>query len=70
MSCGPDEVQTGVNSQVALLCPLRLLFLAHVSLVLVVNEVDDRRPRVAVVDVVAEARRVDHGELDLELLLL
>ena len=34
------------------------------------DEVDDGRPRVAVVDVVAEAGRVDDGELDLELLLL
>jgi hypothetical protein len=34
------------------------------------NKVDDGVPRVAVVDVVAEARGVDHSELDLELLLL
>lgn len=37
---------------------------------LVVNEVDDGRPRVAVVNVVAETRAVDDGELRLELLLL
>lgn len=34
------------------------------------DEVDDRVPRVAVVDIVAKAGRVDHVQLDLELLLL
>lgn len=34
------------------------------------DEVDDGHPRVAVVDVVSKAGRVNHGELDLELLLL
>lgn len=34
------------------------------------DEVNDGHPRVAVVDVVSEAGGVDHGELDLELLLL
>jgi len=37
---------------------------------LVVNKVDNRGPRVAVVDIVAEAWRVNNGELDLEGLLL
>ena len=65
-----DEVEAGVDAEVDLLLALGLLLLAHVRLVLVVNEVDDGSPRVTVVDVVAEARGVDDGELRLELLLL
>jgi hypothetical protein len=42
MTGWPDEVKASVNSQVSLLLPLRLLFLPHVCLVLVVNEVDNR----------------------------
>jgi hypothetical protein len=37
----PDEVQTRMDSQISLLVPLRLLFLPHVCLMLVVNEVDN-----------------------------
>ena len=65
-----DKVQARVDAEVDLLLALGLLLLAHVRLVLVVDEVDDGRPRVAVVDVVAEAGAVDDGELRLELLLL
>jgi hypothetical protein len=65
-----NEVQAGVHAQVCLLLTLGLLLHPHVRLMLVVNEVDDGRPAVAVVDVVAESGRVDDGELDLELLLL
>ena len=36
---------------------------------LVVHKVDDRDPRIAVVDVVPKARRVDNSQLDFELLL-
>lgn len=66
----PDEVQARMHPQVALLAPLRLLLLDHVRLMLVVNEVDNGSPRVAVVDVVAKAGCVDNGELHFELLLL
>ena len=65
-----DEVQARVDAQVGLLVPLRLLLLAHVRFVLVVNEVDNGVPAVPVVHIVAKARRVDDGELDLEGLLL
>lgn len=70
MSSRPDEVQASVNSQVTLLSSLWLLLLAHVRLMLVINKVDDRQPRITVVDIVAESRRVNHGELDLELFFL
>jgi hypothetical protein len=61
---GADEVQTGVDTEVNLVCAARLLLLQHVRLVLVVEELDDGLPRVAVVDVIAEARGVDYGEAD------
>ena len=67
---GTDKVQASVNPEVNRLLPLRMLLLAHVRLVLVVDEVDDGGPRVAVVDVVAEAGGVDDRQLRLELLLL
>jgi hypothetical protein len=59
-----DEVQAGVDTEVDLVGTARLLLLEHVRLVLVVEEFDDGLPRVAVVDVVAEARGVNHGEAD------
>jgi len=59
-----------VDAHVELLLARRLLLLPHVRLVLVVDEVDDRRPAIAVVDIVAEAGRVDDGQPDAEVLLL
>jgi hypothetical protein len=64
VASGADEVQAGVDTEVDLVCAARLLLLEHVRLVLVVEELDDGLPRVAVVDVVAEARGVDNGEAD------
>lgn len=64
-----DEVQASMNAEVGLFTALRLLFLAHVNLVLVIDEIDDRCPAVAVVDIVAETGSVDDRQLDLELLL-
>ena len=66
----PDEIQTRMHTEVNLIMPLRLLLLPHIRLMLVVDKINNRRPRVAVVDVVAEAGAVDDGELRLELLLL
>jgi len=70
MAGRPDEVQASVDTKITLLAALGLLLLNHVRLMLVVKEVDDGRPRVAVVDIVTETGRVDNGELDLELFLL
>jgi hypothetical protein len=61
---GADEVQAGVHAEVDLVLAARLLLLEHVRLVLVVEELDDGHPRVAVVDVVAKARSVDDSEAD------
>ena len=70
MSGGPDEIQASMNPEVRFFVPLWLLLLPHISFVLVVNEVDDGRPGVTIVDVVTKTGCVDDGELDLELLLL
>ncbi len=69
MTGGANEVQASVNAKVTLLAALGLLFLNHVRLMLIVNEVDDGRPRVPVVDIVTKAGGVDDGEFDLKLLL-
>ena len=61
---GADEVQASVYAKVDLLLALGLLLLEHVRLVLVIEELDDGLPRVAVVDVVAEARGVDDCQAD------
>ena len=70
MTGGTNKVQASMDTQVALLSTLGLLLLAHVDLMLVVDEVDNGSPRIAVVDVVAEPRRVDDRKLDLEGFLL
>lgn len=70
MSGGPNKVQASVYSEVALLSPLRLLLLTHVGLMLIVNEVDNRSPRITVIDVVTKPWGIDHSEFDFELFLL
>lgn len=70
MSSWANEVQACVNTQVALLLTLWLLLLTHVNLMLVIDEIDDRCPGVAVVDIVTESRGVNNRELDLERLFL
>jgi len=67
VTCGTYEVEASMNTQIRLFVPLGLLLLTHVRFVLVVNKLDNWEPRVAVVNVVSEARGVDDGELDLEL---
>ena len=64
-----NEVEAGMNAQVSLVLSLRLLLLAHVCLMLVVNKLDNWEPGVAVVDVVSKSRGIDDGQLDLELAL-
>lgn len=57
-----DEVQAGVDTEINLVLTARLLLLEHVRLVLVVEELDDGLPRVAVVDIVAESRGVNDSQ--------
>lgn len=62
MASWADEVQASVDTEVDFVVAARLLLLEHVGLVLVVEELDDGHPRVAVVDIVAKARGVDDGQ--------
>ena len=70
MASGSDEEQACMYTQVGLLSTLRLLLLSHVCFMLVVDEVDNWAPRVAVVDIITKTGSINDGELDLERLLL
>ena len=59
MASWSDEVKACMNSEIDPVGSARLLFLQHVRLMLIVQELYDRHPGVAVVDVVAEARSVN-----------
>lgn len=59
-----------MNPEVNLFVALGLLFLAHICFVLVINEVDDWRPGIAVIDIVTKSGGIDDGKFDLELLFL
>lgn len=59
-----------MDALVDLSSAVRLLLLAHVAFMLVINKVNNGHPGVLIVDIVSEAWSVDHGELDLEVLLL
>lgn len=62
MAGGPDKVQAGVDAEVDLVGAARLLLLQHIRLMLVVQELDNRLPRIAVVDIVAKARGINNGQ--------
>jgi hypothetical protein len=64
MSSGSDEVQAGVNTEINLINTARLLLLQHIGLMLVIQELDNWHPGIAVVDIVAKARSIDNGEAD------
>lgn len=66
MTSRPNEKQTCVHSKINFALPLGLLFLPHIQLMLIINKVNNRGPRISVVDIVPETRRVDHRELDFE----
>ena len=59
-----------MNPQVSFLVSLWLLLLTHISFMLVVNKLDDWKPRVAVVDIVSKPGGINDGEFDLELTFL
>jgi hypothetical protein len=62
VSSGADKVQAGVNAEVNLIDTAGLLLLQHVGLMLIIQKLDDWHPRIAVVDIVSEARGVDDSE--------
>lgn len=64
-----DKVQASMNAHVDLPCTSRLLFLDHVTLVLIIQEFDDWNPAVSVVHIVSKTGSVDDSQLDLKVLL-
>lgn len=64
MASWADKVQAGMDAKVNLLGSARLLLLEHVGLMLVVQKLNDRLPRVAIVHIVAKARGVNDGKTD------
>lgn len=64
---GPDKVQAGMDTEVNLVGTARLLLLQHIRLVLVIQEFDDGHPRVAVVDIVAEAWGINNSQTNWEI---
>jgi hypothetical protein len=64
-----DEVQAGVNTEINLVDTTGLLLLQHVGLMLIIQELDDWHPGIAVVDIVSEARCINDGETHYQLLL-
>lgn len=59
---GADEVEAGMDSKIDLVLSPGLLLLQHVGFVLVVEEFDDWHPGIAIVDIVAKTRGVDHRQ--------
>ena len=70
MPRGSDEIQACMNAHVALFSTLRLLFLPHIDLMLVIHEINDRRPRVAVVHIISKTGSINYSQLYFEGLLL
>lgn len=64
MSGGSDEIEAGMDTQVDLIDPSRLLLLEHVGFMLVIEEFDDWHPRIAVVNIIAESRCIDNCQAD------
>lgn len=62
VSRGSDEVQASVYSEIDFVNTSRLLLLQHVRLMLVIQELDNWHPRVAVVDIVSKAGCIDYGQ--------
>lgn len=69
MSSGADEVQAGMNTEINLVNTAGLLLLQHVGLMLIIQELDNWHPRIAVVDIVSEARGINDGETNYQQLL-
>lgn len=66
MSGGSDEVQASVHTHIDLVRAAGLLFLQHVRLMLIVEELNDGLPGVAIVDVVPESGGIDHRQANYE----
>lgn len=62
--CWSNKIQTSMDPKINLVNTTRLLLLQHVGLVLVIKELNDWHPRVAIVDIIAKSGRVDDGKAD------
>lgn len=62
VSSWADEVQARVHAHVNLVRSAGLLLLQHVRLMLVVKELDNRLPGIAVVDVVTKSGGINNGQ--------
>ena len=60
----PDEVKASMDTKVNLVSTAGLLLLKHVRFMLVVQELNNWHPRIAVVDVISETRCVDDSKAD------
>jgi hypothetical protein len=70
MAGSTNEVQASMYSHIKLVTSVRLLFLSHKALVLIIDKVDNGSPRVFIVDIVAKARCINNIKFHSELLLL
>lgn len=59
-----DEVQAGVNTEIDLVDTLWLLLLQHVGFMLIIQELNNWHPGVAVVDIVSETRGINNSQAD------
>lgn len=62
VSSWADEIQARVDTHVNLVCSAGLLLLQHVRLMLVIQELDNRLPGIAVVDVVTKSGGINNGQ--------
>ena len=64
MSSGSDEIQARVNTEINFVDTAGLLLLQHIGLMLIIQELDDGHPRIAVVDIVSETWGINNSEAD------
>lgn len=62
MSSGSDKVQAGMYTKVYFVDTARLLLLQHIGFMLIVQELNDWHPGVAVVDIVSKARGINNSQ--------
>lgn len=64
MTSRSDEVKASMNTKVNLVGTAGLLLLKHVRFMLVVQELNDWHPRIAVVDIISETGCVNDSKAD------
>lgn len=69
MACRLDEVDTGVHTVVNNVHPVNPVLRLEISIEALLNVLDNRAPRVIVVDEVTETRSVHHGQAETDAIL-